>query len=85
MTDARKQPPAPGSTSHLYASRKSGQRGAQFTSERIAADMAAFRKAGGKIEKLGDTRTLQRIGATTDPAEGHGPEGTASSPDSKPA
>ncbi len=29
--------------------------------ERIAADLAAFRKAGGKIEVLGNTNTLKKI------------------------
>lgn len=65
---ASKPARAPGTTSHLAASRRSGDRGAQFTSERIAADIAAFRKAGGKIEKLGDTRSLQRIG-TPEPSK----------------
>lgn len=30
-------------------------------SERIAADLAAFRKAGGRIEKLGTTVVLKKI------------------------
>lgn len=54
-------PPSP--TSHLFATRKSGDRGARMTSERIAADLAAFHKAGGRIEKLGTTRVLTRIGS----------------------
>lgn len=33
-----------------------------LTHERIADDMDAFRRAGGKIEVLGNTRTLTRIG-----------------------
>lgn len=35
-----------------------------LTHERIADDLAAFRKAGGKIEVLGVTRLLTRIDAT---------------------
>ena len=31
------------------------------TSERIAEDLVAFRKAGGRIEVLGITRTLKHI------------------------
>ncbi|MCD7097378.1 hypothetical protein [Stenotrophomonas sp. MMGLT7] len=30
-----------------------------LSSERIAADLAAFRKAGGRIEVLGNTRALK--------------------------
>ena len=37
-----------------------------FESERISDDIAAFEKAGGKVEKLGVTRVLQRIAPTTD-------------------
>jgi hypothetical protein len=51
----------PSKTSHLFATRKSGSQGAQTSSERIAADLAAFRKAGGRIEKLGNTPVLTRI------------------------
>ena len=32
-----------------------------LTSERISDDLAAFRKAGGRIEVLGNTRVLTRI------------------------
>ena len=32
-----------------------------MTHERIAADLEAFRKAGGKIEVLGVTRALKKI------------------------
>ena len=37
-----------------------------FESERISDDIAAFEKAGGKVEKLGVTRVLQRIAPTND-------------------
>lgn len=33
----------------------------QLASDRIRADTEAFRKAGGRIEKLGNTRVLTRI------------------------
>ena len=32
-------------------------------SERIAADLAAFRKAGGRIEVLGTTQVLRKLAA----------------------
>ena len=50
----------PSKTSHLFASRPTGKNTA-ITRERIAADIEAFRKAGGKIEVLGVTRTLTKI------------------------
>ena len=70
MTRAKKSTTSaslqPSKTSHLFASsRKSGER-SPVTRERIADDIAKFRKAGGKIEVLGMTRALQRIG--TEPA-----------------
>lgn len=36
----------------------------ELTSERIAAHLAAFRRAGGRIEKLGTTRVLTRVDET---------------------
>lgn len=51
----------PSKTSHLFSPRKAGERD-PATHERIAADLEAFRKAGGKIEVLGVTRTLLRAG-----------------------
>lgn len=47
-----------------------------LTHERIAADMAAFSKAGGKIEVLGVTRTLTKAHAG-DATPGSGPATTA--------
>lgn len=35
--------------------------GVVLTSERIARDLEAFRKAGGRIEVLGTTRVLTRV------------------------
>lgn len=48
-----------------------------FESERISDDIAAFEKAGGKVEKLGVTRVLQKI--TPDP-EGEKPAKAAKAP-----
>lgn len=53
------------------AARKGNQR-APMTHEAIAADIEAFRGAGGKIEVLGVTRTLLRIDA--DPAGSPNPD-----------
>lgn len=50
----------PSKTSHLFASRPAGKN-AVITHERLAADLEAFRKAGGEIEVLGVTRTLKKI------------------------
>ena len=50
----------PSKTTHLFASRKPNERNA-ITHERIAADIEAFRKAGGRIEVLGVTRALKKI------------------------
>ncbi|PBJ81750.1 hypothetical protein CMZ84_13730 [Lysobacteraceae bacterium NML93-0399] len=58
------QSPAPSDTRHLFAGpRKANERGASVTSERIAHDLAQFRKSGGRIEVLGTTRTLTRVDA----------------------
>ncbi|QNN46572.1 hypothetical protein H9L17_15660 [Thermomonas brevis] len=58
--------PQPSRTSHLFQSRKPPERGGALTRERIAEHMDAFRKAGGAIEVLGTTRSLQRIGQPAD-------------------
>ena len=47
-------------TTHLFAPRKPGERNA-ITHERLAADLEAFHKAGGRIEVLGVTRALKKI------------------------
>ena len=54
-------PPARARTAAFFPARKSSDR-SPMTHEVIAADLEAFRRAGGKIEVLGVTRTLQRIG-----------------------
>ncbi len=59
-------PIAPSKTSHLFGSRKPGERAAAVTSESITADLEAFHKTGGEIEVLGVTRTLSRIGVSAD-------------------
>lgn len=41
--------------------RKESDTGRRVTSERIAADLEAFHKSGGRIEVLGTTRVLTRI------------------------
>lgn len=64
------QPPPqlpPTKTSHLFQGRKPAERGGVLTRERIAEHMDAFRKAGGTIEVLGTTRSLQHIGMPADP------------------
>jgi hypothetical protein len=50
----------PSKTSHLFSPRKPTERNA-ITHERIAADLEAFRQAGGEIEVLGVTRSLKKI------------------------
>lgn len=59
----------PSKTSHLFGDRKSGERGGAMTSERIASDMENFRKSGGRIEVLGITQSLKKIGEVTAQAE----------------
>jgi hypothetical protein len=39
-----------------------GKPAASLTREQIADDLAAFRKSGGKIERLGNTNTFKKIG-----------------------
>jgi hypothetical protein len=39
-----------------------GKQGSTLTREQIADDLAAFRKSGGKIERLGNTNTFKKIG-----------------------
>ena len=55
----------PRTTSPAPLRRSNTSKGASFhiTSESIAADLAAFRKQGGRIEVLGNTRSLKKIGS----------------------
>lgn len=39
-----------------------GKQGATLTREQIEVHLAAFRKSGGKIERLGNTNTFKKIG-----------------------
>jgi len=55
------------STSALFQSRKSSERSKALTHERIAEHIDAFCSAGGIIEVLGTTRSLQRIGKDAAP------------------
>lgn len=75
MTRQKKAAIPPSNTSHLFGGRKTVDRGGGVTSERIADDLEAFRKAGGRIEVLGVTRSLTRID----------PGGDASAPAPAPA
>lgn len=40
-----------------------------LTHQRLADDMAAFQKAGGRIEVLGNTRSLKKIGSDATDAQ----------------
>jgi hypothetical protein len=60
-------PRKPSSTSNLLRPRKEGEPARGVTSERIAIDLAAFRKAGGRIEVLGVTRTLKHVDVAAAP------------------
>lgn len=58
-TNAKTTPkPAP----RRRASGRKSERNASLTSERIAADLTAFRKDGGKIEVLGNTKVFKSFG-----------------------
>ena len=46
----------------LRRSGRSSKQNATLTREQLEDDLAAFRKAGGKIEKLGNTNTFKKIG-----------------------
>lgn len=55
--------PSKSNTTVLRKSGKSGgKQSATLTREQLEDDMAAFRKAGGKVEKLGNTNTFKKIG-----------------------
>lgn len=67
-TDTATSVTAPAPRDRVFSPRK-GKDKPVMTHERIAADIDAFRKAGGKIERLGVTRSLLRI----DPDNGTSP------------
>jgi len=65
---SRSKEPSTSKAGNVFGSRKGDDR-APPTHERIAADLEAFRKSGGKIEILGVTRSLLRVGVEPgDPA-----------------
>jgi len=41
--------------------RSGSEKGGALTHERIKADLEAFRKAGGRVEVLGNTRVLKKV------------------------
>ena len=65
MSRSKTDPPASSKTGHLFSPRKAKDR-SDVTHESLSADVAAFRKAGGRIEVLGVTRSLLRIGREGD-------------------
>ena len=62
----------PGAAIDTAAASRKAKTQPTLTHERIAEDMAAFKKAGGRVEVLGVTRTLTKIdaapAATSSPA-----------------
>ena len=54
----RKPTPGPTSQIKITSTPEKPAAGGPITSERIAADLAAFRAGGGRIEVLGTTRVL---------------------------
>lgn len=49
-------------TTFRKSGKSGGKQAASLTREQIEDDLAAFRKAGGKIERLGNTNTFKKIG-----------------------
>ena len=47
----------------------SGKVPGSLTSERISSDLDAFRKAGGRVEVLGNTRVLTKIDGDKKPGD----------------
>lgn len=61
-TNAKTQTRQPAAQRRTRTSRKNTAAASMLTSERIAADLAAFRKNGGKIEVLGNTKVFKSAG-----------------------
>ena len=65
--------PQPGSSKTITPAapkrqaRKAADRGSTLTHERLNEQMRAFRAAGGKVEVLGTTRSLQNIDVPSSP------------------
>ncbi|WP_372013784.1 hypothetical protein [Pseudoxanthomonas sp. 10H] len=58
---ATRKPIKPVPTAPRKPAAESGKGAGSLTSERISDDLDAFRKAGGRIEVLGNTRVLTKI------------------------
>ncbi len=56
-------------TKSLLPPQKNAPRNNALTHQRLAEDMAAFQKAGGRIEVLGNTRSLKKIGSDATDAQ----------------
>ena len=56
--------------------RKTADRGNTLTRERLNEQMRAFRAAGGKVEVLGTTRSLQNIDLPASPQASSAPAAT---------
>lgn len=59
-------------TKSLLPPQKNAPRSNALTRQRLAEDMAAFQKAGGRIEVLGNTRSLKKIGDSAADAQSAG-------------
>ncbi len=42
-------------------SKSGNEKGGALTHERLQSDLEAFRKAGGRVEVLGNTRVLKKV------------------------
>ncbi|MBD8524632.1 hypothetical protein [Pseudomarimonas arenosa] len=63
-------------SANKWPARKSSDRGATLTHERLDEQLEAFRKAGGKIEVLGTTRSLRNIDVPQDQPAANAPAAT---------
>jgi len=62
-TNAKPQTPQPSAKrARTRSSTRKADSANALTSERIADDLAAFRKGGGKIEVLGNTKVFKSMG-----------------------
>lgn len=61
-TNAKPQTQPSAKRARTRSSSRKAESANALTSERIAADLAAFRKGGGKIEVLGNTKVFQSMG-----------------------
>ena len=70
-------------TTHLFEQRKEDKR-KTLTHEQITTDLDAFKRAGGKIEVLGNTLTLRTIPISAR-QDGNAPTPATAEKDSPPA